>query len=92
MLSIWVFLVLTLLSLFLMFMVPSGIVNIIGSMMLMVEGGYILIAGIDFVQDIGLIGTSSATTINNQLTYIIGFILICLSLFRIAVAYSKMKG
>jgi hypothetical protein len=89
--NIWFFIMITVFCFFLMFLPISTIVNMIGSLFLMVEGGYVIVSGIDFTTALSLVGTASSFTINNAITYIIGFIFIGLALFRIAVSWSKMQ-
>lgn len=86
-----IFLVVTFLSAVLMFFIPSAIVNIIGSLMMMVEGGYMIVSGIDIqTASISLAGTVNTFTLNSALVYTLSFILIGLSLYKLAAAYSRM--
>jgi hypothetical protein len=89
--NIWFFIMITIFCFFMMFLPVSTIVNMIGSLLLMIAGGYVLVFGIDFTGTLPLVGTASSFTINNTITYVIGFIFIGLALFRLAVSWSKMQ-
>lgn len=89
--NVWWLIILGLLALFMMFLVPSKIVNMLGAFIMIILGAYIIVTGIEFSAVIGFVGTAGSYTINNTLTYAIGFIFIALGLFKVAVAWAKLQ-
>lgn len=91
--NLWLFFIASGISLYLMFGRKDPILNIIGSLGLAVMGGYIMIAGIDFITVLGLTGSVGGSwVINNQITLLIGFVYFGLALYRIVSSWMRLNA
>ena len=88
---IWIFAISSIIFLFLMFSRPDPILNILGSLGLIIISAYVMMYGLDIsniTNDFSSSGNSFI--INNYITLLIGMTYIGLSLYRIASSWSRL--
>jgi hypothetical protein len=82
--NILVFTVLSMLGLFLMFGRPDPIINIIGSLIVIVTGTFVIIYGLNF--------NIIVLEAQNTMSYLLGIVFIGLGIYRIVSAFARMGG
>lgn len=88
--NIWVFAITSVIFIFLMFFRVDPILNITGSLGLIVIAGYVMIYGLDISNITNYFSSSgNSFIINNYITLLIGFIYFGLSIYRMASSWSR---
>jgi hypothetical protein len=84
--NVWIFGALSIIGFFLMFQRQDMISNLMGAIVVMFVGAYVLSTGIDF-SGFGVVSSYSSPLLNSAATYFIAVLFIGLAIYRMSMAY-----